>query len=139
MDATGTVASLHLGAYEARAAPLEIGGLDRSPFRGLGEGHEFLAVGHYWAELVLSSGGEDAVVPVSYSILGSPYLPASIFSGMLDFGMVPVGGEGRRTVRLWNYGNGTARVKVSPLTLPFAGPLVEVPWTCSGTMWIWQA
>lgn len=85
-------------------------------------------MGNYWAELVVSGAGEDAVLPVSYAILGSPYLPASIFNGMLDFGMVPVGGEGRRTVRLWNYGNGTARAQVSVLTSPFAGPLVEVPW-----------
>ena len=113
VDATGTLATVQLDALGELTTDLQIG-------------HESLAVGTYEAEIVISQGvGEDVVIPVSFSILGSPYLPESIFNGMLDFGVVPLGGEGRRTVRLWNYGNGTARVKLAPLSSPFAGPLVE--------------
>ncbi len=88
-------------------------------------GHPFLAVGTYQADVVISEGIGEEVIPVTLIIHGSPYLPASIFEGMLNFGVVPMGGEGRRTVRLWNYGNGTARVKLNAVASPFAGPLVE--------------
>lgn len=113
VDATGTVASVQVDALSEVTTSLEIG-------------HDFLAVGTYEAEVVISGIADAAVIPVTLEILGSPYLPAAIFQGMLDFGVVPLGGEGRRTVRLWNYGNGTARVKLSPVAAPFAGPLVEV-------------
>lgn len=112
MDATGTVASLQVDAHGEVTTNLEIG-------------HPYLAVGTYQAEVVISEGVGEEVIPVTLIIHGSPYLPAGIFEGMLNFGMVPMGGEGRRTVRLWNYGNGTARVKLNPLASPFAGPLVE--------------
>lgn len=116
MDATGTIASVLLDALGEVNTSLEIG-------------HEFLAVGTYEAHILISGSDhedeDEAVVPVQLTILGSPYLPAGIFQGMLDFGVVPLGGEGRRTIRLWNYGNGTARVKLNPLASPFAGPLVE--------------
>ncbi|CAK9051904.1 unnamed protein product [Durusdinium trenchii] len=117
VDATGTIASVLLDALGEVNTSLEIG-------------HEFLAVGTYEAHILISGSDhedeDEAVVPVQLTILGSPYLPAGIFQGMLDFGVVPLGGEGRRTIRLWNYGNGTARVKLNPLASPFAGPLVEV-------------
>eukprot|EP00913_Durusdinium_trenchii_P001173 g1079.t1 len=113
----GTIASVLLDALGEVNTSLEIG-------------HEFLAVGTYEAHILISGSDhedeDEAVVPVQLTILGSPYLPAGIFQGMLDFGVVPLGGEGRRTIRLWNYGNGTARVKLNPLASPFAGPLVEV-------------
>lgn len=114
VDATGTVASVQVDALSEVTTSLEIG-------------HDFLAVGTYEAEVFISGIADAAVIPVTLEILGSPYLPATIFQGMLDFGVVPLGGEGRRTVRLWNYGNGTARVKLSPVAAPFAGPLVEAP------------
>ena len=126
VDATGTVASVQVDALSEVTTKLEIG-------------HAFLAVGTYEAAVVIS-GIADAVIPVTLEILGSPYLPAAIFQDMLDFGVVPLGGEGRRTVRLWNYGNGTARVKLSPVAAPFAGPLVEALSNGSGLFprgWGW--
>ena len=43
--------------------------------------------------MVISGIADAAVIPVTLEILGSPYLPAAIFQGMLDFGVVPLGGE----------------------------------------------
>ncbi|CAE8624476.1 unnamed protein product, partial [Polarella glacialis] len=40
----------------------------------------------------------------------------------LNFGDVPAGGEGRKTVRAWNLGNGTARLRLAALAYPFTGP-----------------
>lgn len=115
VDATGTLASVEIDALGEVITELEIG-------------HTFLAVGTYEAHVVIRRDtGEEIPIPVTLTILGAPYVPAEIFQGTLDFGLVPLGGEGRRTIRLWNYGNGTARVKLSPLSSPFAGPLVEAP------------
>ena len=54
------------------------------------------------------NAGHDSAAPLgvllalqSKEILGTPFLPSTIFAGALEFGTVPVGGEGRRTVP-WN-------------------------------------
>ncbi|CAE7236396.1 unnamed protein product, partial [Symbiodinium necroappetens] len=116
-DPTGTLARISVPANGAVSLGVEIG-------------HEFLGVGVYQAQINIDWGeGKkdcDEKVPVQYEILGTPFLPSTIFAGALEFGTVPVGGEGRRTVRIWNFGNGTARAQVLPLAVPFAGPSMEV-------------
>ncbi|CAE6917799.1 unnamed protein product, partial [Symbiodinium sp. CCMP2456] len=116
-DPTGTLARISVPANGAVSLGVEIG-------------HEFLGVGVYQAQINIDwgEGKEDCEekVPVQYEILGTPFLPSTIFAGTLEFGTVPVGGEGRRTVRIWNFGNGTARAQVMPLAVPFAGPTMEV-------------